>query len=191
MRRMNLITRERHEKQTDVNHFDFSGGNMGGLIFLGVIGLWLVLCFYLALKIPRWFDARRFGWAFTGIFFPTLLVAPVIDEVIGKQQFAKLCEKRTFFLSPEATAVMRARELRKPDQELPGYWIPIQMSSIEYIDADTGRVFYSHEGFHTDGGWLLGGSYIFGMQQSCRRPDLVEIEKALKLNQLLEAGKQS
>ena len=35
---------------------------MGGLFFLGAIGLWLFLSFYLTLKTPKWLGLPRFGW---------------------------------------------------------------------------------------------------------------------------------
>jgi hypothetical protein len=163
---------------------------MGGLIFFMVIGLWLVLCVALARHIPVWLGVKRFGWVLSVLLVPLLLMLPVIDEVIGKQQFANLCEKRTFLDKSDASKARHIHRVAPPYTRLPGFWIPIEMRTVKYIDDETNEVILRDDDYHTNGGWLLGGSYIFGMEKYCRsRPE--EIEKMQRLEKLIQQGKKS
>jgi hypothetical protein len=63
---------------------------MIGIFFLCVIGLWLALCLYFALRIPKWFGWTRFRYA-SIVLLSILFVAPVADEIIAYPQMAALC----------------------------------------------------------------------------------------------------
>jgi hypothetical protein len=163
---------------------------MGALIFFVAIGLWLVLCIALARHIPIWLGVKRVGWAWGLLLFPILVVAPVIDEVIGKQQFASLCEKRIFLDNSDAIKARNIHRVTPPYTKLPGFWIPIEMRTVKYVDDETNQVILSNDDYHTKGGWLFGNSYIFGMEKYClNRPE--EIEQMRRLEQLIEQGKKS
>jgi hypothetical protein len=163
---------------------------MIGLMFLGVFALWIWFAVYLGLKIPKWL-----GWKWRGLIsallIPLFIVTPIVDEVIGKKQFAKLCEKTSFNITNDANLVKRAVAAKAIIKDLSGYWLPIQQNTYQYFDKDTGRVFFSYVSFHTDGGWLFGRSYIFGTEKFCDGKTITEIEKKLNLKQLLEQGEKS
>jgi hypothetical protein len=68
---------------------------MGGLLFIAVIIAWFCFCVWLARKVARWIPIESMitkavssVLAF-GLFFPL----PLIDEIIGKFQFDKLCRE--------------------------------------------------------------------------------------------------
>lgn len=160
---------------------------MGGLIFLLVVGLWLALCLYLAHHIPGWLRIKRFGWILSMLLFPLLVVSPVVDEVIGKQQFAKLCETHMYYESQDMFKAKRIRVDSPPYRRLSGYWIPIEGRTIKYIDDETNQVILSYDDFHTDGGRLLGSSHIFGMEKYCLS-SRDQIEKMRHLEKLIQDG---
>lgn len=79
---------------------------MIGLMFFGVIGLWVLLAMYLAYKIPRLLgapDRQRWPWFF--VLVPLLIFLPVIDEVIAYPQAMALCKQaeNAFWYDPAAT----------------------------------------------------------------------------------------
>ena len=162
---------------------------MAGLVFLLAIALWFALCVYLAFKIPGWLGIRRLGWMVGLLVFPVLLVAPVIDEVVGMRQFERLCKERAVVhVSPEAGQVKRARKPDLPVVALPGNWILIASQPIAYIDADTMKPFLTYEALHTNGG-RIAGLALMGGTKSCWPKDYIEISKRLKTHELLEQGK--
>jgi len=164
---------------------------MGGLIFLFVIALWIAISVYLAFKIPKWLGIRRLGWLLGLLLFPALLVAPVIDEVLGMRQFEQLCKQRAVVhVSPEANQVKRAKQTSLPTVELSGYWIAIRSQPVEYVDVDTGKAFLTYEGFHTKGG-RIAGIALMGGTHSCWPKDDTEILKQLNIDKLLEQGTKS
>lgn len=70
-------------------------GVMGGLLFIAVIIAWFGFCAWLARKIARWIPIEStlaksvIGVLAFSLFFPL----PLIDEIIGKFQFDKLCRE--------------------------------------------------------------------------------------------------
>jgi hypothetical protein len=63
---------------------------MIGLMFYGVIGIWIIVAIYLGLKLPQWFKLNG-AWAW--LFVPLMIFAPVMDEVIAIPQAYALCKK--------------------------------------------------------------------------------------------------
>jgi hypothetical protein len=63
---------------------------MIGLMFYGVIGIWIIVAIYLGLKLPQWFKLNG-AWAW--LFVPLMIFAPVMDEVIALPQAYVLCKQ--------------------------------------------------------------------------------------------------
>ena len=163
---------------------------MVGLSFLLVIGLWLALCIYLAVKIPRWLGIQHFGWILGLVLFPVVVVAPFVDEIIGMRQFEQLCKERAVLhVSPGADQVKRARHSGFQLINLPGYWISIRSQPIEFIDVDTGKPFIRYEILHTKEG-RVAGMALMGGEHSCSPKDASELQR-LDIDKLLKQGKQS
>lgn len=158
---------------------------MIGILFLFVIALWVALCVYLARKIPKWLGLARNTRSASVIIFLLLLVAPVVQDIVGMWQFDRLCKERvTLYVSQGAEQVKRATRAKTQYVDIPGYWIKITAQKIAYIDASTGLPFLSYEILHTKGG-LIGGIALLGGDHSCSPLDMsamnrLEIDKLVK-----------
>lgn len=139
---------------------------MIGLLFLVGIGLWLTVAIVLSKKIPHWLGVTKHSAVISVLLFPVLLVAPIADEIIGRWQFNRLCEREAVVtLSPDWEKVKRARRVSLPRSDVAGALIRIYSQGSEYVDIDTGKTFMTHPHFYTYGGFLfdrlglgLGGS---------------------------------
>lgn len=68
---------------------------MGGLIFIAVVIGWIAACVWMTSKISGWLPTKS-GWAkglANVLVFALIFPLPLIDEIIGKIQFDKLCHK--------------------------------------------------------------------------------------------------
>jgi hypothetical protein len=69
---------------------------MSGLIFFAVVAGWTWLCVWVARKVgKRWFSYRPtwIRFAIGVLTFAVLLPLPLIDEIIGKLHFDRLCRE--------------------------------------------------------------------------------------------------
>lgn len=163
---------------------------MIGLLFLVGIGLWLTVAIVLSKKIPHWLGVTKHSAVISVLLFPVLLVAPIADEIIGRWQFNRLCEREAVVtLSPDWEKVKAARDNDEPVTEIDGYAIPIRVQRIEFVDANTGNPFLSYKGFHTYGGFLFGRLGLgLGQSTSCWPKDKTQLLNKLDIDQLLKQG---
>lgn len=161
---------------------------MGALIYLGAIGVWLFLSFYLPVKIPGWLGLKRYGGLVTIVLIPLMLGSMFIDEVIGMRQFEQLCNERAVvWVSPEAGQVRRAKNTSSGTVELSGYWIKIRSQPVEYSDMDTGKPFFRYEILHTKGG-VVAGIAMMGGNHSCAPKNDNDFYKQLNIEALQKQG---
>ncbi|MCI1012612.1 hypothetical protein HWE04_02020 [Herbaspirillum sp. C7C2] len=158
---------------------------MIGLLFLIVFVVWLASAFYFGRAIPRWLGLKR-AWSY--LFVPLAFLAPIVDELIGRWQFKRLCEKEAVvWLSPDWESVRAVRNV-SPDSSEPvrGAVIPIRIQRLAYIDAETGRSVMTYSAVHTKGGMLLGklGLGLEGTT-TCWPKDELEIRKKIDIENLL------
>lgn len=166
---------------------------MIGISFLFGIGLWLILAILLSQRIPRWLGVSKHTTIASVLLFPLVLMAPIADDLIGRWQFYRLCERESVVtLSPDWMRVKRAREGGGPITELKGYAIPIKAQHGEFLDADTGRPFLSYQSFHTKGGFLLGQLGLgLGQTASCWPADLTRVMNEVNTDSLIKQGDQN
>lgn len=113
---------------------------MIGLLFLAGAALWLTATFMLSRRIPRWLGITRHAKAASVLLFPVILVAPAADELIGRWQFHRLCEREAVvWLSPDWQQVKRAKLVPLPRSEVRGALIRIYSQGGEYVDVETGK----------------------------------------------------
>ena len=164
---------------------------MIGLMFLAGIGLWLAVAILLSKKIPIWLGVTKYRYAISVSVFPVLFLTPFADEMIGRWQFNRLCEREAVVtLSPDWEKVKRA--IQKPDfrREVHGYLIPLHAWSGDIIDADTRQVFMTSQSLFTDGGFLRRHLYgSNGQATSCHPRGMQAIQKQVNLFELLKQGK--
>jgi len=160
---------------------------MAGLIGLFLIAIWLLICGAFAAKIPQWLGAKRRTWLWSLLLFPILVIAPIVDELVGMRQFEQLCKERAVVhVSPDADQVKRAKRGDSSYVALPGYWINITSQPVAYVDVDSEKVFLSYEILHTKGG-RIAGIALLGGEHSCAPKDRSET-KRLDIDRLLKQG---
>jgi hypothetical protein len=162
------------------------------LIFLTGFVLWLTVTIMLSKKIPRWLGITKNGAVISVLLFPLILVAPIADELIGRWQFKRLCEREAVVtLSPDWAQVKRARQ--KPDvrRDFDGYLIPIHSWGGDIVDVDTGKVFFTSKSLFTSGGFLFGrlGLGLDTQATSCQPVNIQAVQKQVNLFELLKQGK--
>lgn len=130
---------------------------MTGILLIGVALAWLIA----VLVLTRWVS-RRFRSAFAKVvcalaLFPTLLVAPLADELIGMQQFAALCKKYAVQVIDEKRAMNRRVVLVIPPttQFAEGTAVRIRIDPFTYRDEQTNEVLISFHMLNAKGGWLI------------------------------------
>jgi hypothetical protein len=166
---------------------------MIGLMFMAGLIVWLAAAIYLSIQIPRRLGMKRFKATASIMLFPILLILPIIDELIGRWQFHRLCEREAvIWLSPDWERVKRAKSIDIPSDYLEGYLIRIQEQSFVYIDVDTGKPFFRYKAFHTYGGILLDrfGLRLDSAGTSCWPPNSTEMHRQVNIDQLIQQGKQ-
>lgn len=164
---------------------------MIGLLFILGFGLWLVAAIYLTKRIPRWLGVTKHLTATSVLLFPVVLAAPVADELIGRWQFHRLCEREAVVtLSPDWEKVKRARERDIPSVTLNGYFIRIRSQRMEYFDIDTGKNFLINQAFHAYGGFLAYRMGLgLGTSTSCWPKGDDQIYRQINLDELIKQGK--
>lgn len=167
-----------------------AGRSMIGILFFVAIAVWLVVAVLLSKRVPRWLGITKYTTAASLLLFPLVLTAPIADELIGRWQFSRLCEREAVVtLSPDWGRVKRARHNNNPIAEIGGYVIPVRAQRVEYVDVDTGKLFLTYKAFHTYGGFLFGRLGLgLGQSTSCWPKDWIEVTNKLNTDQLLKRG---
>ena len=131
---------------------------MGGLMFFAVIGLWgyflkrLVNAFDSRMPKPPWRQVVKV------LLFAVLFPLPLIDEIVGGRQFAKLCEANVVRIDKEAARGRTVYKERSKGQiSIAGTWIKVWQSPFRYVDALTGDLVASFDQLHAEGGHLFPG----------------------------------
>ena len=163
---------------------------MIGLLFLAGIALWVTVAVMLARRIPGWVGVGKHARLLSVASFCVILVAPVADELIGRWQFHRLCEREAVvWLSPDWPKVKRAKRVSLPRSEVNGALIRIYSQGGEYVDIDTGKIFLKHPHFYTYGGVLFDRLGLgLGGSTSCLPKNAQEIEKKINFYELLKQG---
>jgi hypothetical protein len=163
---------------------------MIGFLFLTIYGLWIAAAVWLSKRIPRWVGMTKHTTVASVLMFPLVLTAPVADDLIGRWQFYRLCDKEAVVtLSPDWEKVKAARDNDEPTTSLEGYAIPIRVQRVEFVDANTRQPFLTYKGFHTKGGFLMRHGLGLGGTTSCWPKDKTQLLNKVNIDQLLKQGK--
>jgi len=162
------------------------------LMVLAGIGVWLTAAIMLSKRIPRWLGVTTHTKVVSVLLFPVVLSAPIADDLIGRWQFYRLCDREAVVtLSPDWESVKRAQHTDIPIAPIDGYVMPIEVQRVEYVDLDSGRPFLSYKAFHTYGGLLFGRLGLgLGQTTSCWPEDWIQITNKLDTDRLLKQGKE-
>jgi hypothetical protein len=164
---------------------------MSALIALLFIIIWLVIGFYLGRLLHRLLklNAKWRGWVVA-----LVILAPVIQEVLGRIQFAYLCDKyAVVWLSPDWEKVRAARVERPPGVSVDWTIIRIIKITTSYINGENKKIFMTSTGLSSPGGLFQRALLsIDGSGYSCG-PDLAkqsEIYRMIDIEELLKKGVQ-
>ena len=149
---------------------------MIGLMFMAGIAAWAAVVVYLCKRIPPWLGITRFVKTTRYLLFPILFLLPIADELIGRWQFHRLCEREAVVhLSRDWMSVKAARKYQIP-AELSGYVVPVKGSKYEYRDGETGRLFMSYSNFVREGGVLFRHIFWDDLDKDyCSPKDKIEV----------------
>jgi hypothetical protein len=127
-----------------------------GLYLLFVAAGWVVL----AALLSRWlassikFTAAR--WTVALVVFAVLLPLPLVDEIVGKRQFERLCKENAEIKVDRATAVGRTVYLDvRPQFDVPGTWVRVAMQPMHFVDVATRETVVSYNELRASGGMLV------------------------------------
>lgn len=135
---------------------------MTGILLVAVVLVWLALTVTLTRWIIRVIKSPGLK-LFAGIVvFLVLLVAPLLDELIGAFQFDSLC-RRYAVQEIDAQNAMNRQVVFVPrgdDKFAEGTAVRIRIDPHVYKDAQTERVLVTYHTLHAEGGWLVRATKI-------------------------------
>ena len=132
---------------------------MTGLLLMLVGIVWIVIVSFLVrfkadfiLPKPPWRKVAQAG------LFALLLPLPIIDEIVGGWQFARLCDANVVRVNKETargkTIYLEVSGYEKP---IPGTWVKVWTMTSRYLDAANGEVVVSFDHLRAEGGHLFPG----------------------------------
>ncbi len=136
---------------------------MSGLLMVGLFITWV----FVSVMLSRWF-ARKFRHptvrtAIALLSFVVLLVLPLVDELIGMQQFDALCEGgATLKIDADAAKGKTVRLVINPSNEiLPGQMLVTYHTHMSFRDVGTNQEIASFSTYVVKGGWLIRALGLF------------------------------
>ena len=131
---------------------------MSGLLFLAVAGLWIYILRWTVNKIASKLPDRSWRSFAKWCIFGLLLPLPLMDEIVGGWQFARLCEANVVRVNKE-TARGRTvyNDLSGYQVPVPGTWIRVWKMTSRYLDVSTGELILSFDQLRAEGGHLFPG----------------------------------
>ncbi|MBE7418531.1 MAG: hypothetical protein HS128_12440 [Ideonella sp.] len=129
---------------------------MIAFIALLLVLAWAAFSLLFAYNVAR-FPKRIWLRGLVGLIaFGILMPFPVIDEILAKPQFERLCRENAEIKIDRASAVGRTVYFEaQPHVELPGTWVQVTRRPMRYVDATTGELVLSYNVLEASGGVLV------------------------------------
>jgi hypothetical protein len=169
---------------------------MAGILLVTLVAIWLAFAVWASGRISEKSAAIRWKLPLRGLVLAGLTVLPVADEVLGRFQFAELCEKYTAIQISEMRTAGRTVYLADlPDVRVTDGLLPITSKPWHFVDVDTRTTLVSYNTLMADGGWLARtlhlsqGDVPLTFHGYCRDPraDPVRLLRELNLKQIQRA----
>ena len=129
---------------------------MTGIYLLFVSAVWLLIVIGLTALFTKKLPEKWWRLVVRALIFFALLPLPLTDEIIGRQQFEKLCQENSTIQVDRVTAVGKTVYLADlPDIQIKGTWVPIRLQPWRFVDVATGASVVSYNEFHPSGGWFF------------------------------------
>ncbi len=171
---------------------------MTGLLLLLLAAVWLTLVTAVAYYSTKRIDSVVWRSAIGLLMLAVLLPLPLINEIVGKQQFDKLCEENNTIHVNRVTAVGRTVYLAEStDVEIKGKWLRFVLKPWRYVDAKSGETVVSYNRLMADGGLFFRmiriseGNVPFIFKGLCYPGELVrlnELFQELNITQIQRAS---
>jgi hypothetical protein len=141
---------------------------MTGLLFIGLGILWFVLVCGIAVFAFRKLPKGILSAFVSVLLFIALLPLPLIDEIVGKRQFEKLCTERATIQTDRAKAAGRTVYLAKTSSiEEEGTWVRVTVQPWRYVDAKTGETIVSYNTLQAERRFFLTGFGLLTFDGYC------------------------
>lgn len=130
---------------------------MTGILLIAVAIAWLIAVLAATRWVVRRVNSPAMKVVSCLVLFPVLLVLPVADELVGKQQFDSLCKKYAVQVIDEKHAMNRrvSFERRNSDEFAKGTAVRIRIDPYIYRDVETKNVLIRFHILTAQGGWLI------------------------------------
>ena len=142
--------------------------SMVGLIIVIIVIAWLAIACAIAFIAFRAFSNLIFGTLTAAVLLAVLVPLPLLDEILGKRQFEKLCRDnavakfdqaklagKTVYLSPE------------PSSEVEGTLVRISIQRWRFLDAATGETVLSYNTLNAGRRFFIKGLGPFTFHGYC------------------------
>lgn len=127
---------------------------MIGLGFLLFFTLWSLGCALVSWLFAKQLPVAWRPWVWLALFF-VLTPSILIDEIIGKQQFDRLCQEHSaVYIAPDA----RGRTVYLPHtvfEPIKGIWLRGFIQKWRYVDVKTQETIVSYNWVFSTGGWFM------------------------------------
>ena len=170
---------------------------MTGIFLFAVMGVWLVAALSITVFITRKMSWRMGKFLIRASLLIVLIPLPLIDEIVGGRQFARLCKENSTIQVDRANAAGRTVYLADdPDTEIKGVWVPVRLQQWRFVDVTTRSVVVSYNELHATGGIfirMLGiseGNVPMTFKDSCApggQVNYIELFKELRITQVQRA----
>ncbi|MEJ7932019.1 hypothetical protein WG922_18750 [Ramlibacter sp. AN1015] len=129
---------------------------MGGLELPLLLLAWSGLCALIAHRIGDLFIDNPLRTELKAIIFLALLPVLLLDELLAKPQFEKLCAEKAVMTVHVPAVHGRSYYLTElPIEQLPGLFVPVHMQRRLYVDARTHQPLVSFTILRAGGGKLV------------------------------------
>lgn len=134
---------------------------MIGFLFVATVAIWFGVSVWIALQVGKLVSKPALRVPTRAGIFLLMILAPFVDEVIGKHQFERLCEVNGI-QSAELSKVRGKRVKIAYGERLPvaGTILPVKQSEVKFTDSASGEVVIHYKNYYTAGGWLMRYTWL-------------------------------
>ncbi len=129
---------------------------MSGILLLLVILIWVAIANWLAKIATKKLPMSWWRIPVRVLFFIAMIPLPIVDELVARPQFEKLCKDNSTIQVDRATAVGRTVYLAQmPDVEISGTSVRVVLQPRRFVDVTTHEVVVSYNGLIAVGGGFV------------------------------------
>lgn len=131
---------------------------IGLIVLLIVFTIWFVILKWLVRKISSHLPDRPWRKFAQVAIFVALIPLPLVDEIVGGRQFARLCEANVVHVNKDtARGKTVYSDIHAPTSQVPWTWVKVWKHATLYRDVTTDEVVLSFDYLSAQGGHLFPG----------------------------------